>query len=94
MSFFDAKILLGINFNEILAKKSSILIVYKLFFVCYNDTVVKTAWAYSGLYVQHEHNSHLFEAKYQSYGINHAQTISCYAFLFYYLNIFIKSIEI
>ena len=53
MSFFDSKILPGINFNENSAQKSSILIVYKLIFVCYNDTVLKIAWAYSGLYERH-----------------------------------------
>lgn len=41
-----------------------------------------------------KHSSHLFAAKYQAYGINHAQSISCYAFLFLYkINPSVKKAE-
>ena len=37
-----------------------------------------------------KHSSHLFAAKYQSHGMNHAQSISCYAFLFFIINYLMK----
>ena len=68
------------NFNEILAKYLAILMIYKYVFMWYNTSRVGTHGPIAFSTKLKKHNSHLFAAKYQAYGINHAQSISCYAF--------------
>ena len=54
----------------------------KWLFLCYNTSCRGTHGPIRVSTKIKKHNSHLFEAKCQSHGINHAQSISCYAFLF------------
>lgn len=74
--------LLAMNYNENLTKYLAILIIYKLIYLWYNISRSGTHGPIRVSTKLKKHNGHLFAAKYQSYGINHAQSISCYAFLY------------
>ena len=78
--------LLAMNFNEILYKYLAILMIYKSILLWYNNTRRGTHGPIASPQIK-KHNCHLFAAKYQAYGINHAQTISGYAFLFFLFKI-------
>ena len=73
----------AMNFNEILYKYLAILMIYKSILLWYNNTRRGTHGPISVSTNKRSITVTCLEAKCQSYGMNHAQSISCYAFLFY-----------
>ena len=75
--------LLAMNSNENLYKYLAILMIYKIVFMWYNTSRSGTHGPIASPLNKRSITVTCLEAKCQSYGMNHAQTISSYAFLFF-----------